>query len=888
MKRLVLIFLLCIGLPLMIIAAHIRGGEMYYRYLGTTSDGRAQYLVTVKLYLNCGATGGQLDPYAPFTIFDKSNNTQVGSVIRAPYRDSTIIRYDPNSNPCITNPPDDVCYMLRYYETTITLAPNTQGYIIALQRCCRIADIVNMTSPSNNYGSTYTAEIPGTALAVTPAAWQNNSPQFNPNDAVAICYGSPFTFDFSATDTDGDSIVYQLCDAYSGGGTRNDDAHCAQCAQPEPAVAPPYNSIPYRSPYSGSVPLGLNASINSKTGILSGVAPNVEGQYVVTACAYEYRQGVLISIHRKDIHIRVADCIPLKATLKPDYDYCDDFNVTFKNETVNPPNSVYIWSYGDNTKSDTTTNLEGMVQHLFADTGTYTIKLKVILAGQCVDSTTTLAKVYPGFFPAFDISGTCLYTSIQFFDQTQATYGVVSKWRWSFGDETVTNDSSIIKNPSWKYSTLGFKTVQLIVESSKGCIDTISKQAEVRDKPLITLPFKDTLICANVVVQDTLQLHASGNGTFSWSPVALMVNSTSADPLVFPKTTTVYHVQLNENGCINEDSVRVRVVDVVTLDAGPPQTICRTDTTQLMPVTDALKWTWTSNPTPSPISDPTVKNPLVSPPDAVTTYNLLGEIGKCSAQDQVTVTTVPYPIARAGVDTTICFDDTASLNASIVAARFTWSPVSTLSNAFILNPLAFPRRTTVYILKVEDDLGCPKAVYDTVVVNVLPQLFAFAGNDTAVVLGQPLQLTGSGAEFFEWTPATYLNRNDIYNPMASLNNSFTYQLRVSTKEGCFDLDTINIKVFRTNPQIFVPNAFRPDGYQNNVLRPIPVGISKLLYFKVFNRWGQQVFQTTQPHLGWDGKVAGKPQDSGVYVWIVSGTDYTGKTVTQKGTAVLLR
>jgi gliding motility-associated-like protein len=124
--------------------------------------------------------------------------------------------------------------------------------------------------------------------------------------------------------------------------------------------------------------------------------------------------------------------------------------------------------------------------------------------------------------------------------------------------------------------------------------------------------------------------------------------------------------------------------------------------------------------------------------------------------------------------------------------------------------------------------------------------------------------------------------------VASLNNSFTYQLRVYTKEGCFDLDTINIKVFRTNPQIFVPNAFRPDGYQNNVLRPIPVGISKLLYFKVFNRWGQLVFQTTQPHLGWDGKVAGKPQDSGMYVWMVSGTDYTGKTVTQKGTAVLLR
>lgn len=847
----------------------------------------SRYIVTLKLYIDCNAGGGQLDPDAPFTVFDKQNNAQIINR-RVSLTREEWIRYDPNSNPCISNPPTDVCYRLRYYEITIDLPNSTAGYVIAFQRCCRIQGIVNMPSRSNDYGATYMCEIPGTISGLNRPSYKNSSPAFNPNDAVAICFGSPFTFDFSANDPDGDSVVYQLCNAYNGGGPGMSSANCLTCAQPDPAAAPPYSSIPYSSPYNGSMPLGINVTINHFTGLLSGTAPNTEGQYVVTACAYEYREGKLINIHRKDIHIRVADCIPLKALLKPDYSYCDDFLVTFRNEQTNPANSMYIWQYGDNTKPDTSTDLEGRVQHLFADTGTYTIKLKVILAGQCVDSTTTLAKVYPGFFPNFSITGTCLLKPIQFRDLTTSRYGAADKWSWNFGDETTQADTSHISAPAWQYSTIGLKDVRLIVGSNKGCVDTITLQADVRDKPPITLAFKDTLICSNASVQDTLRLHASGNGVFSWSPLVEILRTNTPDPLVFPKTTTTYRVQLDENGCINEDSVRVRVIQVVSLNAGPDATICLTDTTQLKPATDGLKWTWTTNPTPSPISDVHVKDPFVSPVDPLTTYSILAEVGKCSARDELQIKTVPYPTARAGNDTTVCFDDTASLNASMIGARFTWTPINTLSNPNILNPLAFPRRTTEYVFSVWDDLGCPKPKRDTIKVTVRDQLFAFAGNDTAVVLGEPLQLNGSGADLYEWLPSTYLNRNDIKNPVANLSNSFSYQLRVYTPEGCFDLDTINIKVFRTNPQIFVPNAFRPDGRQNNVLRPIPVGITRMEYFRVYNRWGQIVFQTTQHGLGWDGKLGGKPQDSGMYVWEVRGKDYTGKTVIKKGVAMLIR
>ena len=98
-----------------------------------------------------------------------------------------------------------------------------------------------------------------------------------------------------------------------------------------------------------------------------------------------------------------------------------------------------------------------------------------------------------------------------------------------------------------------------------------------------------------------------------------------------------------------------------------------------------------------------------------------------------------------------------------------------------------------------------------------------------------------------------------------------------------------VKIFKTNPQVFVPTAFTPDGDgRNDLFRPIAVGISRIEYFRVFNRWGQLVFSTTVNGKGWDGRIGGKEQGSGTFVWLVKGVDYTGKTFFAKGTVTLIR
>jgi gliding motility-associated-like protein len=98
-----------------------------------------------------------------------------------------------------------------------------------------------------------------------------------------------------------------------------------------------------------------------------------------------------------------------------------------------------------------------------------------------------------------------------------------------------------------------------------------------------------------------------------------------------------------------------------------------------------------------------------------------------------------------------------------------------------------------------------------------------------------------------------------------------------------------VKVFKTKPTVFVPTAFTPnnDG-RNDVIRPIAVGIAQIKSFSIYNRWGQRVFTTTINGQGWDGRIGGKLQGSGVFVWWVEAIDYLGKKFFQKGTVTLIR
>ena len=848
-------------------ADHITGGEMYYTYAGS-SGGQNNYIVTLKLFMRCNS-GRQFPDPAIISVFDKTSNLRI--------RDISVVMYNQqrisltNFDPCITDPPP-VCYEVAHYSFSVSLPLNQSGYVLASQVNYRIRGISNLDA--NLVGATYTCEIPGTSPQAE--GHLNNSAVFTGSDLVVVCAGNYFSYSFAAKDDDNDQLRYSFCAAYISSNPGVSGV---------PAGVPPYTPVPYHTPdYSESAPLGNKVTINPETGLITGVAPPA-GVYVVTVCVSEIRDNAVIATQRKDLQINVAECSIAAAQLEDDYMLCNESRtISIKNLSNSPLIRSYDWSVINpaNTTIFTTKNNE--LTYTFSANGIYTVQLIVNKGQPCSDTTTAPVFVYPGLVSDFISTGICITKPTSFFDKTTTLSGEVNSWKWDLGEPTAVSDISQFQNPVYIYPAEGVKNPSLIVTTTDGCRDTASKTISIVNKPPITLTFRDTLICVN----DQLQLQASGTGNFLWSPAANMINANTANPSVSPPATTTYYVDLNTEGCINRDSVKVRVTDHVNLQTMNDTTICSGDTIQLRINSDAFRFAWTPA---GQFIDPLIQNPMAITV-TTTSYLVTCFIGGCSATGNITVTAVPFPLANAGKDTTICNDTPVQLQASTDGNSWHWTPASSLNNAGLLNPIANPSATINYTFKSFDTRGCPKPGIDTVLVTVLPKIIPSAGSDTVVVVGQPLQLTASGGDTYIWSPALSLSATNISNPIAVFNepsNGLQYKVQVYNRAGCYDSAFIIIKVFATLPTVFVPTAFTPnnDG-KNDVLRPVLAGMKRFDYFQIYNRWGQLIFSTSTDGRGWDGRINGELQANNTYVWMVKAVDYNGSPYFKKGTVTLIR
>lgn len=893
-KRLLIILFLFVGFIKVGFTMHLKGGWIQYEYLSTnTSNQTNKYRITVRQYISCTSRGGQIDEKVVLGFFDGWTNAFIKKeyVAMTSTESPNVTTFDP----CISNPPIGlVCYRIDTYTAEFDLPISANGYTLAVQRCCRIDGIVNLNN-SADFGITYSNKIPGTINGIDYS--KNNSPSFLMRDTVVLCHNTPFTFNFSATDADGDSLTYVFCNGLTGGYNDPDiDNPNPKAAVPDPPSKPPYTSISYAQTFAGAFPLGSQVKINLKTGLISGIAPNTTGDYVIAVCVNEYRKGVLIGITKKEIHVNIADCELSAAKLNPTYITCNGFDFNFENLSGATNIISYLWDFGVKNSTLDTSTAPTPTWNYYPDTGVYKIKL-IVKSQICIDSTTALLSVFPGFVPKFTVKGFCFQNPFEFTNTTQPAFGFVDKVLWNFGDLNSRADTSILQNPTYKYPSAGDRQVKLYAHSSKGCDADTTITVKVFDKPTINLAFRDTLICSI----DTLPLLANTNGSIiKWSPNLYISNVNDLQPYVFPKDTTIYTLTVTEKGCENKAKIKVNVLDFITVDAGINSNLCLTDTFKMQPISYGLSYKW------SAIQDfinPNIKNALVVLKKN-NTYYVKANLGKCEAFDSITLFTFPYPIAIAKTDTSICRGQSVPILGSLgndVGSIFKWSPVSSLSDSTSLNPIAKPDFTTKYIFTTRFLTGCLKPKRDTVEVGVVQPFTVFAGNDTSVVFNQPLQLLSlvlnNSDKKFTWTKIPdslntnkYLTNPFIYNPIATFPASIdvaTYKIRAFTKEQCEAFDTINIKIFKSIPEIFVPSAFTPNG-KNPVIRPIPVGITQLNYFNIYNRWGQLLFTTKQIGKGWDGTVNGTLQATGTFIYTVQGIDYLGKIITKKGTVVLIR
>ncbi len=763
-------------------ATHIIGGVMRYEYMGPgLAPNSKRY--TIRLLLLRGGTGAPfINQYIVGVFNDDNGQKIIGPAINnnwAAVEDFTTPLPVPIIiSPCIQNPPN-LDYTYKTYSFVIELLNNANGYTVAFQTYSR------QTSDNifANQGATYSCNIPGTNVLPNPQF--DNSPIYSLPISV-ICENSSFTLDFSATDPDGDSLVYNFCDAFNGGA-----ATLANFQDPAP---PPYGSVSYSGIYTSSQPMGNGVTINPSTGIISGIAPSA-GRYVVCVCASVYRNGVLISVHRKDLIIEVSGCIPLAANPNFVPITCDGFTVTFNQSSTGNPTS-FFWDFGDPASGVNNTSILPNPVHTFTDTGVFNIKFIVSIAGLCIDSVIRTISVYPGFLPGFTQSPTCINIPVQFNDTTYSRYGVIDSWRWDFGDLSTLADTSHLPNPIYSYPAAGNYTVELRVTNSKGCNKIYSKLITINANPIVSILPRDTLYCG----LDSLMLNASGAGTHNWLPATNIINANTASPSVFPTLPTRYVVTLTDvAGCKAKDSILVTPkFDLTNSIIANPTTICEEDTLLLSGNSNYsanASWQWT--PAIS-VQNPSQQNSNAFP-IVTTNYTLVTRWGNnCVATSTQNIIVRPLAIPNAGPDVVICNNIiSAQLNAT-GGNTYSWMPTTGLSNPNIANPIATPLITTTYIVAV-GVTGCTKTRVDSmqVIKSVLPPLNST--NDTLICTIDTLQINSSGVGNFTWSPNYNISNVNIINPLVSPDVPTMYYVRMTDAFGCYRDDSVfvDVKAFVT-------------------------------------------------------------------------------------------
>jgi hypothetical protein len=165
-----------------------------------------------------------------------------------------------------------------------------------------------------------------------------------------------------------------------------------------------------------------------------------------------------------------------------------------------------------------------------------------------------------------------------------------------------------------------------------------------------------------------------------------------------------------------------------------------------------------------------------------------------------------------------------------------------------------------------------------------------AGEDITLYPGESVMLDPKGnCSFFTWFPDYYLTNSNIKNPTANPPVTTKYYVIGKTEFGCETIDSVTIRI-SDESILDLPNAFSPGAGTgiNDELRIIKRGMANLNYFRIFNRWGEMVFETKNIDEGWNGRYKGTPQPMGSYVYVIDATTSTGKRIYKQGNITLIR
>jgi large repetitive protein len=570
---------------------------------------------------------------------------------------------------------------------------------------------------------------------------------------------------------------------------------------------------------------------------------------------------------------------------------CGNTPIRFEANTTGT-DSIH-WNFGDGMILTSTANI---VYHVYNQPGIYipTAQLLAGVGGSCSRLLTGADTIRVDYVSAGFTSTQlrlCGTTTVNFND-TSRSYFPMQSWQWSFGDGNVSG----VRHPNHTYTSTNTWPIQLIATSGSGCADTtiVPVFVKVDVKPEASI-VHDPFGCVNQpVIYNSVVISPDPITYYSWtfSNLASGNTATVTNNYAAPGIYTAQLITGTSFGCYDTATSTITINPSPFVNTNPNMVICRGESAQLT-VTGGLTYTWapftglSCNNCPNPIA-----SPLTTTQYVVSGFNSFG----CAARDTILIT-VPQPIdVNATANTVMCIGDAVQLNAT-GAASYLWSPANTLNNANIPNPIATPPATTLYRVIGFDGANCfQDTAFVTVSVGNYP--IVNVGIDRLVATGELINLaptvTNGPIAIWNWTPPTDLSCATCPSPIATAKKEICYTVTATNFFGCSGSDTMCIRVFCESSQVFIPNAFTPDADGiNDILVVKAQGVKAVKSFRIFNRWGQLVFEKSSfpPNVdsyGWDGKVKGVAAPPDVYVYTCEVVCENDVPYTYKGNVAILK
>lgn len=509
--------------------------------------------------------------------------------------------------------------------------------------------------------------------------------------------------------------------------------------------------------------------------------------------------------------------------------------------------------------------------------------------GLCPNTTYEFAAWMYNVLQAFACNGQGIKPNITF--KIETTSGAVLQ-SYSTGD--IPESSNWVQYGFFFSTTVGVNSVVLRMTNNArgGCgndilLDDITFRA---CGPLVTANINGSADSVDVCTGDNsvftlnanvsagyndpvFQWQVSNNNGALWTNIPGETNLTYARPATNITGVYSYRLAVSQRDNMNISSCSI-VSNVVSVSVNKYPVVaasnkghCTGDTLSLI-ANDGVLFSW-AGPNNFSSNDQFAFIPLAGPGNNGTYYVTVTSAKGCTSKDSTVAVLTLKPSVNAGADQEICEGTSAQLSGAGIGiiTSYEWSPPNDISDPHIPNPLASPTETTVYALTATN-IEC--SVSDSVLIAVDKNPTADAGTDKVIIKGQSVTLNaiaGGTDVTYNWTPDVNIAGITTLNPIVNPITTQMYTLNVFSNKGCGTAtDSVLVKVYQ---QLYIPNAFTPNGDGINdtwfieTLQAYPGA-----EVKVFNRYGQMVFNNHGKNISWDGKLKGVQLTSGAYVYVI--------------------